>query len=834
MNSVSTLNLTFWEQIATFVDLIPKGIYLLYACLASAVDAMQALVRKLAGLDYYYQTINGNPNLVTGTDPLTEFIYGILGFGDSAPVYQALNTVFWSFAIFGLIVLAVTTMAAIIKSHYNEDSGQTSPWKYIYTAGKAIVTFAIMPVVVILGLQLTSFVLRTLDNITAGSGTVGEVQEMFGVQVTNTMLQEQEITYNSSGDSGDENYTYTNYDLFGSGLPSTTSTFSGMLFNAAAYNANRVRNGDYTLEQARNLITSNSLHLLGDDNSGYGSLVNNDERREYMAGQVDYLFQNNVYLSSSYSYQQLVSNSQDVAPVAAWTDWWAPASVESFTKYNTSILWIFYDLWQFNFIVGFVGVVSAFGIMISIILGLMTRLIKGAALFLVYPALLGLAPLDNFKAFKNWGTSFMQQLMMAFGAILGINLLLLILPYVQSINFFNLEVVDCIVQLVMLITGLLMAKEFITLVNGFAGGASAVDAGDPMKGSFGGKLKQGLKPVANVAGGAVRAGGNLAKGAVVGAGKAVAQGVAARTSAMRANHQARKQRSQAAKATREEIKLDEFKSALQSGASIKGVSKEDRDKYNKEAEKIRNNESELVKQYIKNDKMKPEEAKKKANEETNKQLNTLARTMITGYAESQDARAKHMRIADKAQLKQQDIQDKYKLYKTTDEHGETKYERSYDTKKMGMSGAAKEFGKEFGKSSLEAGKALADGFIKAIKGAGSLLMSDKALAGAKEVLGESLSYKGGPFEEYSKKKKEDKEKLEATEKETKSAQTQSSILGEQTAQREALVDIANSMKSLLKSTETSTTANRATQKAVESLARSLQRGSGNTGREQNN
>ena len=168
MNSTSLLNLSFWEKVVSIFDILPKTIYFLYACLASAVDAMQSLIRKLAGLDTYFRADTGAA--VTKTDPLTEFVYGILGFGENSSIYNALNTVFWSLAIFGLIVLVVTTMVAIIKSHYNEDTAQTNPWKYIYTAIKALLTFVIMPIIVIVGLQLTSFVLKTLDNINGPYG----------------------------------------------------------------------------------------------------------------------------------------------------------------------------------------------------------------------------------------------------------------------------------------------------------------------------------------------------------------------------------------------------------------------------------------------------------------------------------------------------------------------------------------------------------------------------------------------------------------------------------------------------------------------------------------
>lgn len=344
MGTVSLLNLGFFEKIATIVDIIPKIIYLLYACLASAVDALQALVRKLAGLDVYYQATTGEA--VTGTDPLTEFVYGILGFGESAPLYDALNTVFWSFAIFGLIILVVSTMAAIIKSHYREDSQGTSPWKYIYTAGKAIFTFALVPVLVIIGLQLSSFVLRTLDNITAGSGSEQEMVSMFGQDAVRRFRSETvegTAEYDDEGNriEGSGTVTYAFYDFFGGGAPSTSTTFSGMLFKASAYSCNRARTDSYSVEQLREDFFGGGI--LGNDDSDYPSSGTADEQLEYIAEQVDYLFANNIHLATDYSYWQVVSESNDVAPVWSVTDVtrYGNSVISSFSKYDVSFVWIF-------------------------------------------------------------------------------------------------------------------------------------------------------------------------------------------------------------------------------------------------------------------------------------------------------------------------------------------------------------------------------------------------------------------------------------------------------------------------------------------------------------
>ena len=143
-----------------------KLLYYLYATLAAGVDAMQSLVRMLCGLEQYSMDTGSGSTIETTGDPLSNFILGVLGIGETSEVYSALNTVFWSLAVFALIILAITTMVAMVKAHYNEDTQQTNPWTYIYTAGKAIFTFALIPIVTIIGFQLTSFVLQTLDNIT--------------------------------------------------------------------------------------------------------------------------------------------------------------------------------------------------------------------------------------------------------------------------------------------------------------------------------------------------------------------------------------------------------------------------------------------------------------------------------------------------------------------------------------------------------------------------------------------------------------------------------------------------------------------------------------------
>ena len=797
MNTVSLLNLGFWAQIGTILDIFPKIIYFLYACLSSAVDALQALIRKLAGLDVYY--VNNTP--VSNRDPLTEFIYGILGFGESSDLYSALNTVFWSLAIFGLIVLAVTTMIAIIKSHYSEDAAQTAPYKYLYTAAKAIFTFAIMPVVVIIGLQLASFVLRTLDNITAGSGGEGEIQTMFGRTAVNRFQGET---------MANDVIVYGHYDFFGTGEPTNTSSFSGMLFEASAYSSNRARSGSYSVRQLQNMFTAGGSQIFGASDSDMPD--DPAEQLEYIADQVDYLFSNNIYLTSAYSYSQLIDETDDVAPVASWTDLFygiGGGQVKSFSKYNVSLVWLFYNLWSFNYIVAFVGVFVVFGIMLSIIMGLFTRLIKGAALFLVYPAVLGIAPLDDFKAFKGVMGDFMKQLMMAFGSIVGINLLLLIVPIVQTISFFpaNVEVVNVIIRLLMLITGLLMAKDFIGMVNGFVGGADASQAGADAKGSIGGKLKAGLKPAGALAGIGVRAAGKGAKfigKSAWNAGKGIKNSIALKTSASRANSRVKR-----AKKNEEKRKYASIEKNTLENIATKG--------HEAELDKIRSDAF----QAAKNKGWDDENANRMADEARQDQVEKLTKQLVgRRYYNRRKAKVKKQEARyNKNTARAEEIKANNGLkgdFVTGYQMGNETRQKIKDT---GFGSVGKTIGKDFLKTAGDIGLTMADGFLKALKGVGSLLLGDKAIGGAKEIMGESLTYKGGLIETARKAYKEKVTDVKAaSEKEAAAKHVEENRQSAMKDMNASLGDLQSTMKELLKTTQD---ANRAQTDALNNLRKTF-------------
>ncbi len=773
----SFLNLGFGDWIISLFDNIPRAIYFFFAAFTSAIDALQCVMRKLAGLDTYYIQSGNEFTAIAARDPLTEFIYGIIGIGQNASVYKALNTVFWSLAIFALIVLALSTMVAMIKSHYSEDYQNTNPWKYIYTAIKAVLSFAIMPIMVVIGLQISSFILKTLDRVTT-SNDEGRLTAIYGASVVNGKFKAEEV-------NGVK--VYTHFDFFGASFPTTNSSFGGMLFTAAAYSSNRARTGNITVKQAKN------TGIFGDSSSSEFQATGSDvnAQADYIGYQIDFAFANNITLNSGISVAELQGYFPDVRyfPSTDLYGGFGALTLNSFSKYNLTAVWMFYDLWQFNFIIAFGGGVTVIGLLLSIIIGLMSRFIKGAALFLIYPPLVALAPLDNFKAFKSWGTNFMQQVLMAYGAVVGMNILMLILPYVQNISWFGEDfgLIDAIINMLILIVGLLMTKDFITLVSGFVGGADVNSVGAGLKAEVAGAAKKGFNTTVKTGGMAVR--GTAAAGRLVGAGavkigkavkhtkdkraldnmkkneetlknagategmrltKAIENGLKNKDSELgKAGEEARQ------KALKDGKSEDEANLAAKN-AIIEALKAKQVDKLDKDGKVVKDKQGNVVQESL----------YKQLNREQNKMVKGFKKDSRQAFFNSEDDESwaewkeKHkVAKAAKQYKRAEKVQEKMAS-------GELKYEKNRWGNYSWTSGNNKQRSKDFGKTlatpfvaagkgivkgfdnafdGKKAGKSLADSFLKGMNGLTEGTGLDKMINGLKGTLSSTFSMKEGVF-----------------------------------------------------------------------------------------
>lgn len=496
-----------WQKIVDFFlgffAFLPQSIYFLYASMASLLDVLQYLVRKLAGLDVYY--VNGEAQ---GGDIITDFLKGIVGI-DKSSAYSAISTVFWSLVIFGVILLVLTSIVSIIKAHYNYDANKSNPFTILRGALKSLATMVIVPIVSIFGVYLAQIVLMTLDQITSPTAS-SAISSTYTADAANEF-------------ACDDDGVYTNYDYFSAGGYTKTPTFSGMLFKVAAYDCNRVRSGYYS---ATTSASSDEWDTAGVFYTASGTA----NAHEVVAAQIDYAFVNNLKLKNTYDEISYGSESDSLKMSLRFglsaTFSAGLHNVKSFSKFNVGLVFYYYDLWAFNSILGFAGVAMALLTLGNVVFGLMGRLIQVVALFVVYPAFIGIMPLDDGGAFGKWRKQFTSDILMAFGAVVGMNIFFLILPYFNNLSFFNNVFLDGIANMIIILSGLTLVKKFIGLISSAVGGGDANETGSGIKSETANAAMKGVSgtlkaagPGAKIIGNRVRAGFNGAKAGAKAAGK---------------------------------------------------------------------------------------------------------------------------------------------------------------------------------------------------------------------------------------------------------------------------------------------------------------------------
>lgn len=463
MSAVSMLNGIFsllGDFLTGIFAFIPQMMYFIYTCAASILDFLQYVVRKLAGLDVYY--VDG---VAVEGDLVLNIIKGILGIENAGGAeYSVLSTVFWSLVIFAVIVLVLATIIKLVVAHYNYDAEKSNPFTIIRSSVKSILTMAIIPIVTIFGIQISNALLSTLDQISSGSSNT----------TIATVFQNSPNNYENVFKAGEDSWgrkTYSSYDFFSFGSYTNMSSVSGQLFHVAAHECNRVRKGSFTAKPGG----------VQDGWSDFGIFTSKTDdgaaRTEEVAYMIDFAFANNLTLKNRGTASVLMGESWTLISSFSFFQsavWYlGTISFSSFSKFNVGLVWYYYNLWGFNFFIGFVGLGISMTLLINIVFGLIVRLINVIALFLIYPMVVGIAPLDNTKAQGSWRQEFVGNILMCYGAVVGMNLCFMILPFLQTISFFNSRVPDLIFNFIILIAALLSVKRIITVFSQLIGGKDA-------------------------------------------------------------------------------------------------------------------------------------------------------------------------------------------------------------------------------------------------------------------------------------------------------------------------------------------------------------------------
>ena len=459
--------------------IIPKTFYFLCTLVFQVLDLLQLLVRKLAGLDvvYYSSEIfsgtGGGSSEPQSGDIVLEFIQTIFTNSNSI-----LSNIFWALIVLALIMLIITTFVAVLRSEYSAtDSKSASKGRIIGRAFKAIASFAIVPIVCFFGVFMANVILQALDTITTGSsssqlsytyetpgeggGNTTSISSLFDPKKTSSGVNTY-ISYNFWGDEG------------GNNVPTTSTPISGLIFKAAAYKANRIRYHD--------LFRAN----LSNPNVSAGVFNNFGTDYEQAADLLDECFANAYELRTEASLTSSPFEDDYMFPfggdnfIGNHVD-----TIKVFDKNNVQDVWYYYDLWQFDFILGIAAVVVCAKLLLYLVFGLMKRIFELVVLFLIAAPIASIMPIDDGEALKKWRQKFVSKVLSAYAPIVGLNLFFVILPIVTSIKYFNIALLDAIVNMFFTIVGLIMVKDLIQTLSELIGADNALKAGQDMAGEVG-------------------------------------------------------------------------------------------------------------------------------------------------------------------------------------------------------------------------------------------------------------------------------------------------------------------------------------------------------------
>lgn len=485
-----------WFQgwFGALLSFIPKTFYQLLTPVYAVIDAIQWIMRKIAGLDTIYK-FNGQTN-VQG-DIVMQFMNMI--FTGSSPV---LSNIFWSMIILGVLMLILTTMIAVVRSEYTAtDAKSASKGKIIGNSLKALASFAIVPIVCFFGIFLCNVILQALDKVSTGSTSVTE-------NTVNTTYFKSEKT-----SSGDE--TFNNYSFFGYTVPTSTTPISGLVFKAAAYSANRARIDDSFYNE---MLNNDKVSANGAFNQNKGTDSNSAYQNCWL---MDEAFANCFQLKSkAYIDREPFKKDGHMFPVTLNAGVMIveqsliEAGYTHFDKNNTALVWYYYDLWSFDYIIALGALIVVTVLLLYLVFGLIKRIFELTILFLVAAPIASLMPLDGGSALKKWREKFVAKTIGVYGPIVGLNLFFVILALLQSLELTGLAIIDKIVNLLFTIAGLAMVKDFTKLLSEIVGGEDTMGAGaDKAKeiGATAAKVGKTAAAFTGVGGAVMKAGSMAAK-----------------------------------------------------------------------------------------------------------------------------------------------------------------------------------------------------------------------------------------------------------------------------------------------------------------------------------
>lgn len=533
------LDISDWSGLFDFFNFIPQIIYFIFGCCLQVIDFAQLLFRKIIGLDTYVYdgSVAVNP-LDFGDGSSGDLVLQIFQKIFLNEGFSILKTAFISMVILGAILLVITTIVAIIRVEYNPNKKPDGKKDYgkggiIWNMIKAIGAFLAVPIVCYFGIVIGNIALYGIDQ---ASSTTNVTLETLGSELTNNLKPS--VTTTSTGSDGTTSSRTVSYDyyiVFGQKASSKFTPMSSIAMRTCLMQANKVRrDSDFYTVVSGGGDTEDATMSFGIFNK-----YNQSDQIEKTATAIDTVFMLNARLKTP----QTINSDYKASGVFNTS-----GTIEYFDRYDVGLINYYYDLWYFNWPIALLFILIVGKIMISMTVGLLSRVYMIFGLLLFSPIVISLWPIDGGNAIGSWRKKFVSQVLTAYVSVLAFNVFYLIYPVINSFSFFDvssgaMKVLDYLFQVFFIMAGFLTIKKFDSTFSEMIGGdkegimSSGENTWKDMK-------ETGQKLIDTSKGAAVGA-GKIAIGTgrmAVGAGKAFGNGIASFSRERRLNRDINKAR----------------------------------------------------------------------------------------------------------------------------------------------------------------------------------------------------------------------------------------------------------------------------------------------------
>ena len=430
----ATMQIAFWSIIIPVAILVMRFLfseifYIIGILFFGVIDILQSVFRKLAGLDVVYygsKAVNG--------DILTSILRS-----------QIVMDTMIAVAVFAIALVIIATIVQMIRTEYTTEGSKNSKESIFAKGLKSLVMFILIPVVCFFGIRVSNYLLQAIDYATSSTGS----RSLSGAVFAASVVDANRISANMEGEFSITDITITNLlvSLFAGDKQSAhMGSEGGRVFVkgfketlSVTDTGNASKNRSNLGKKIDELMTMPSDSAKTANSGGYGDGI-------FVTGKLNYM--------------------------------------------NITAVSFFYAFSKMNFLIMYVGAFMVLQALFNASMGMVVRMYKVTALFILAPAAIGLQPLDDGAAYKKWRTGFISNVLSAYGVIIALNLFFAIAGVVSGISLWDPEnpiyyTLNKFMQALFVVVGATQIKGLAKMIGDMIGAANAMEEGQAAVGEVG-------------------------------------------------------------------------------------------------------------------------------------------------------------------------------------------------------------------------------------------------------------------------------------------------------------------------------------------------------------